>query len=899
MFHEPALHLAAFDALDQRLGRNGLTRDRVERELAEGVFDAWEINDGSSDRRRFKLPTRRLEVALHSERSYSGPWTLTVLDNATPRRDAPAPSDLPVIPGRVTLYYPADAPSCDLKPLIEEVRSRRWAAEAERTLTRVRLSPRMQAQLRDDVRRRFGSLRALMELDKQRAAKGDRALTEGSVVDGAEVYGPTHPYAGELVVRLDTSAPFQIGDDLCRLAVWPVGEPKSSAILDAIEIVDEVVVLGLPRSGESERLTRWARPGKRVTVSETGQFRFRRHLIALYNFLDEKTTGNWTALATLLCDPAQLAHTHRPDERWDARRALNVRQRRAVAGALDARHAYVVQGPPGTGKTQVIAEIAGRLVERGERVLLTAPTHVALDEVLQRVTDDDGVLPLRLSWNDKFVAEEVRRFTLSGYDATIAANLRIPSTSKMEQWRRRLGELGAQRGAVDEWQMSLIELRRAENESQARSEYAVRRVTEFHATMAAIHADLEGLRQRIVHLGHDLQRLREDESAISVRLTELQPTRGWFGRLLDSAGIGVVARLTAKAARTRQQQQVTIDQDRRARGQWHERFTVGEQITSAHPGNVQADQAAISVAAQVRSSASERHAKAAYGLTVNGIAELVSDEKSTEGFRRHLEHEYSSIQTLAAVQQEWFDLVGLTGADAAADQRQAEAVIGRALSSAVNLVCSTTTGFGGAKNYRDLDYDTLIVDEASKVTVGEFLIPALRARRWILVGDEKQLTPFVDPVVEHHIHAMAAIHLHERGDSPDVGSAVELLGSLWTDLEDVESHPFRTRNVKAIARRLVEHDLWDVAHRQTYRDQLRHLPRDEPERRLLEAMRDHLVTSLFQRCAADIDPQNGPRTKLVEQRRMPSAIAELVRVPVYGGDYLSPRPRTRPCRSRC
>ena len=38
----------------------------------------------------------------------------------------------------------------------------------------------------------------------------------------------------------------------------------------------------------------------------------------------------------------------------------------------------------------------------------------------------------------------------------------------------------------------------------------------------------------------------------------------------------------------------------------------------------------------------------------------------------------------------------------------------------------------------------VIVDEASKVTFSDFIVPALHAKKWILVGDVKQLSPYVE-----------------------------------------------------------------------------------------------------------------------------------------------------------
>ncbi len=70
---------------------------------------------------------------------------------------------------------------------------------------------------------------------------------------------------------------------------------------------------------------------------------------------------------------------------------------------------------------------------------------------------------------------------------------------------------------------------------------------------------------------------------------------------------------------------------------------------------------------------------------------------------------------------------------------------------AANLICGTTIGIlkHPEINYRSTiqktTYDYLILDEASKTTFQEFLVPALFAKKWIIVGDYKQLSPYIDP----------------------------------------------------------------------------------------------------------------------------------------------------------
>jgi hypothetical protein len=83
----------------------------------------------------------------------------------------------------------------------------------------------------------------------------------------------------------------------------------------------------------------------------------------------------------------------------------------------------------------------------------------------------------------------------------------------------------------------------------------------------------------------------------------------------------------------------------------------------------------------------------------------------------------------------------------------------RTIIMAANLTCGTTMGIVNHPLFRDRDedmqvwerpittmphWDVLIVDEASKTLIQEFMVPALMAKRWIVVGDVRQLPPFAD-----------------------------------------------------------------------------------------------------------------------------------------------------------
>lgn len=80
-----------------------------------------------------------------------------------------------------------------------------------------------------------------------------------------------------------------------------------------------------------------------------------------------------------------------------------------------------------------------------------------------------------------------------------------------------------------------------------------------------------------------------------------------------------------------------------------------------------------------------------------------------------------------------------------ADPRLAAAAL---VVDSANLTAGTTTGIlqhplirQGTAQAR---FDLMIIDESSKATFQEFLVPALYARRWIIVGDVRQLPPFTN-----------------------------------------------------------------------------------------------------------------------------------------------------------
>ena len=100
---------------------------------------------------------------------------------------------------------------------------------------------------------------------------------------------------------------------------------------------------------------------------------------------------------------------------------------------------------------------------------------------------------------------------------------------------------------------------------------------------------------------------------------------------------------------------------------------------------------------------------------------LIDDSKSSEA---------KMLQKLLSIQTQWFEQFGRNDTFTTPLIKRSQVVAG--------------TCIGIPRDIQDIEFDLCIVDEASKATATEVLVPLAQSRRWILVGDPKQLPPFLD-----------------------------------------------------------------------------------------------------------------------------------------------------------
>lgn len=96
-------------------------------------------------------------------------------------------------------------------------------------------------------------------------------------------------------------------------------------------------------------------------------------------------------------------------------------QRKFIRQAINTPDFSILEGPPGSGKTTVILELICQLVKQGKRVLLCGSTHVAIDNVLERLKEKRNgqsllekfhILPVRIG-DEQRISEDIKEFQIN------------------------------------------------------------------------------------------------------------------------------------------------------------------------------------------------------------------------------------------------------------------------------------------------------------------------------------------------------------------------------------------------------------------------------------------------------------------------------------------------------
>jgi superfamily I DNA and/or RNA helicase len=164
----------------------------------------------------------------------------------------------------------------------------------------------------------------------------------------------------------------------------------------------------------------------------------------------------------------------RPRDAPGVRHHLNSEQQSALELAERAEDLMLVHGPPGTGKTTVLVELIRRAAARGEKVLASAPSNLAVDNLVERLVAA-GIDVVRVGHPARVlpavVDHTLDQKTKAHPQAQIAAELvdqaiRLRADARKRKQRRGPGRFSEARAQEREARELLSEARELEDRAE-------------------------------------------------------------------------------------------------------------------------------------------------------------------------------------------------------------------------------------------------------------------------------------------------------------------------------------------------------------------------------------------------------------------------------------------------
>lgn len=448
-------------------------------------------------------------------------------------------------------------------------------------------------------------------------------------------------------------------------------------------------------------------------------------------------------------------------------KSLNQAQREAFQRALNLPDLLCVWGPPGTGKSRTITEIARQYSQQGKRVLITSGTHKAVDNVLEQFLADKRLMVVRFGHEDRILETVRAKLTIDEQTKEMKQQILKRTAPQTRQFQAFLQQkqgldnrLGLAKSLLAQWhtnQQRLPELRQllAYASRSIEGQYQPR-IQQLAARLKDLEIQLQRQMQQ-----QNLWQQKQQRAAQKIG----QPLLGFFYRWRLNSLQKRLALLATTIVETRRNGAATDREHQAALQQLQD-------VLNQYPEYRQRANALATINAEcVRLLEQARNHAWELSQQSDGLLSPFAGETTGPALLRHFSQLQESATTLekrAHLLRDWQSEL-----ETSAEQLTPEVL------RYADIVGATCIGVATAKGLTDIDFDLVIVDEAGQISTPNLLVPLVRARRAILVGDHQQLPPFVDSNVQTWIKNLSPQTLQELGLDDDEFDGSWLL-SLFT-----------------------------------------------------------------------------------------------------------------------
>ncbi len=426
----------------------------------------------------------------------------------------------------------------------------------------------------------------------------------------------------------------------------------------------------------------------------------------------------------------------------------NPAQKLMIERALVVPDLLLALGPPGTGKTDTIREIVARQAALGKKVLVTSKNNKAVDNVLEGLA---GVHALRIG-REEVVSPEVRPLLIDNRSSAMQGAILAGSQATLAALDSALAAWPDAQQALEAFAQLSDAVLAAENALEEK------RAELLHWQTAA-YMRVEGtLARQETHARLLEARLAEAARRAEALRRQLERMGRWSKfPLLGGLFVLLAARLAEDwqiAFADYNQLQADLRKAREnARRVWesYRQFVTAGELALTFKRGLQAAEEHLEMMKEELRGAVEKIESIAQP---NPPAPFPGREEGA-GFppppKREGVRDFSAFAAeLRTRHERQLRRRGLLAEWRETIQTRPQALYPTLIRSA-DVVGATCIGVATDARFEDLEFDLVIADEAGQIQVMDLLVPLVRARRAVLVGDHLQLPPLVEPEISEKI----------------------------------------------------------------------------------------------------------------------------------------------------